>query len=319
MRGALKRLAANEADVEAFFGQVQMMSEDEGILSQIESGIVEMVKRGVIAMTDSMRGIVEPFRDVQKKRAVTREAANREFRDAADAEPGAAAQAPGKILLEKDTGTAASLDECFPVETDKQGYRGGGGKTIYKDYVDTARVFQNNELAIYRFKHCFNILLHHFRTSQKENPVVALRHPHPTEQGKTFDEHYLALQLPEIGTNDLHKQPLMLCLGTTHFPRKHLELAFDGEAEDPADALVDPYVILFVGSTTAQGAGRAVSRKIDGKGHTFNEVRILDTILPLVYQALHLVLHHLPDDDRHWNHDDVQWCVDFLRKTTLGK
>ena len=83
--------------------------------------------------------------------------------------------------------------------------------------------------------------------------------------------------------------------------------------------MLDPYVILFVGSTTPQGSGRAVSRKVGGKGRTFNQLHVVESYLPVIYRCLHDILHFLPEDINNWNSEEVQRCVGFLRKFGGGK
>lgn len=308
VHAALKRLGRPDADLEAVFGPAHGLSADQGILARLETGLLDMADRGVIAMSDLVQRVLEPIRDLQRRRRAEREALAAPMMESLAEDEEASGAAPGP--RSKDPTAIAELGRYGPVRTDRQGYRGGTGKTIFKDYVDSGKVFANDERTIYHFKRAFFRLFAHFR-ARPDSPVQQIRHPRATPSGDTVQETYLAFRLPPVQAGDIKDEALLLALGTTHFPRNKPDLR-TVLPESPLDRLLDPYVVLFVGAPTPQGAGRAVSRKVQGRGTTFNEVRLLDAHLPLVYRALYILLHHLPDRTEGWQDPDVQWCVEYL-------
>ena len=71
-----------------------------------------------------------------------------------------------------------------------------------------------------------------------------------------------------------------------------------------------------MGNPTPQGSGRAISRRAEGNRRTFNQLPILDDHMPIVYEALHDILHLLPEEEQaYWNAEEVQFCLGFLRRS----
>jgi hypothetical protein len=296
----LKKLSLPEPDLEQVFAEVRQLAEEEGLLAKLESGFLGLVEQGMIAASDLVRDVREAIRARRRRRE---EAAPK-------IDPGVYRQPKRKESLE-------ALRKYEMVATDKIGFRGGEGKTIIKDFAETLNVFKSDEQVVFYFKKCFFTLFRFFEQHPELEKVCKIEQPHPRGEEAEFYEWYVAFKIPNLDDKVMLREPHLLCLGLTYFPRREAIVTEEPEsAFDAYEGDLDPYVILFVGVPTPTGAGRAASRKIDGKGRTYNQVPLLDVHLPIVHEALHDILHLLPDEEQaYWNADEVQVCLAFLRRS----
>ncbi|MCZ6842586.1 MAG: hypothetical protein O7G32_07130 [SAR324 cluster bacterium] len=299
----IKKLSKPSADLDEAFQEVRQLSERDGFVAKLHAGFMELVERGLIAASDLVRDIRNSFRAKFDKRKKAQAEKRELVRVKTLAQP--------KILSSLE-----SLKQYRMVTTDKLGYRGGEGKTIQKDFAETFKLFKDDEQMVFYFKKCFFTLFRFFEEHPELSKVSVIEQPHPSGDEEPFHEWYVAFRIPNLNDRLMLGQPHLLCLGLTNFPRQDRAVSGPVSAYDAYEGELDPYVILFVGNPTPQGSGRAISRRAEGNRRTFNQLPILDDHMPIVYEALHDILHLLPEEEQaYWNAEEVQFCLGFLRRS----
>lgn len=314
----VKKMAQSSEEVAAVFEEVRQLSEEESPLARLEAGFLALVEQGVIAVSDLVRDIRNIFKAKRERARKAKESREQALEKARNFVPTEKTVPKRKRYTQiKSVQALKSLSNYRLVVTDRSGFRGGDGKTIARDFAESMMIFGRDEVTFHHFKKAFLALFEFFkRTPEFYNKFEILEHPHPTGDNSKFYEYYASFRIPDLDDKVLYGKPHLFCFGVTHFPNREAVSEKLQGAYDAYESEIDPYVILLVGDPTVRSSARALSRKVDGKGRTFNHVPLLEAHVRVMHHALHDILHMLPEEDgAFWNDESTQHCLGFLRKS----